>query len=99
MRPCTVLAGVVTVLAEKEHVIPVVIGIVGEVWALVNRVAYVLIELILLQWGPLALQAFLGDLRATSLAAFTATKCLVEKSLAVSKIGREKAAILIYCLI
>lgn len=58
MWACTVLAGVVTVLAEKKHVVPVVIGIVGEVRALVNRVAQVLVELILLQRGPLAFQAF-----------------------------------------
>ena len=52
--------------------------IVGEVGALIHRVADVLVHLILHKRGPFALYALLGDLGAALLAGVSATHGLEE---------------------
>ena len=66
------------VLAQEEQLVLVIKNIVGEVGALIHRVADVLVHLILHKRGPFALNALLGYLRAALLAGVSATHGLEE---------------------
>lgn len=58
MRTSAILARVVAILAEQEEFILMIVHVVGEVWALVLRVAGVLVQLEFQEGRPLALHAF-----------------------------------------
>jgi hypothetical protein len=66
------------VFAKEEQLVLVIKHIVGEVGALINRVADVLVHLILHKRGPFALYALLRDLGAALLAGVSATHGLEE---------------------
>ena len=83
------------VLAKEEQLVLVIKHIVGEVWALIDRVTDVLVHLILHKRGPLALYALLGDLGAALLAGVSATHGLEEQEGAVLKIGQVVATVLV----
>jgi hypothetical protein len=68
----------VAVFAKEEKLVLVIENIVGEVRALIDRIADVLVHLELHQGGPFALDALLGDLGAALFARVSATHGLEE---------------------
>jgi hypothetical protein len=68
----------VAVLAKEEKLVLVIKNVIGEVRALIDRIADVLVHLELHQGGPFALNALLGDLGAALFAGVSATHGLEE---------------------
>jgi len=58
LRAGAVLARIMTVFAKEEQLIIMIIYVVGEVGALILRIADMFVHLVLQKWGPFAFNAF-----------------------------------------
>jgi hypothetical protein len=95
MRTSAIFARVMAVFAVHQQLVFMVVDIVSKIWALIFGVAYMLVHLEFLAWGPLTFYTLSLHLRAAFFASITAALSCEKQGLAVIKISAEETTILI----